>query len=66
MCQAALGRQHVTYVRMLHWEAGGAIRFLLRWGTASEEDKDRWREIIHTDSEEVRVHTHARAAQTQT
>ena len=47
------------------YSLGRANRFL-RWGTVSEEDKDRYRKIIHADAKEMCVRMRARAPQTQT
>ena len=44
---------------------GRTDRFLLRWGTVSEEDKNRYRKIIHAVMMEVGVHIHTRVTQTQ-
>lgn len=37
------------------YRVGGGIRFLPHWGKLSDEEKERFRAIIITDTEEVRV-----------
>jgi hypothetical protein len=38
---------------------GRGNRFLLRWGTSSDEEKERFREIIIADADEVCEHMRA-------
>ena len=40
------------------YSLGGGNRFLLLWDTASEEEKECYREIIHETVEEVCAHMH--------